>query len=915
VDHPTDPVRALQRAARRRPAVREGVPVPLATTAKSRKRSPATAPTFVPEMAKRRSPLVRPLVAVGNMIDRLPQLALVDRFHREVLGVALLFLAGLSGWALARGEQDGRLVVWWQHVLVSAYGQIGGWLVPVFLLLVSFRVFRDLDESILRPRHYLGGFALAVAALGLLEMGAGRPGFHPGGNLGLGVATLSVDVLGEVVAGVALYLIGTVAVFLLASMSLVRFCHEVRWLLPQRSVRPGRGADDDFDAWPDDGDDSDDRIGLSAEPLSLPFAGADPAERGSGRFQRRRGLTGGSALDAPRQTGPVHAVGDIDHDLAILTPPRRLRDLPEDPDEDGAISFDEAEADVPETGEAVVPTARSRRGRASRESMVSQMTPTLGAAVAAAAEIEPDPAVVAAPAAVPVQSTLREPVINVPHRQGRPVPVPTPVAAVVAPVVRTVLGEAMPLPSIAQLPYYEAHKPNTAELEAKARLIQEKLASFKVQAWVREINTGPAVTQFALEPGDGVKVRRITELQNDLALALAAPQIRIEAPVPGHARVGIEVPNDQIMTVGLRETLESPAYMKGKQKLPIPLGLDVNGKYIVGDLARMPHLLIAGATGSGKSVCINGIISTFLLTRRPDEVKLLLIDPKMVELTGYNGVPHLQCPVVTEMGKVVPALRLVLREMERRYTLFSTLGVRNLDGYRLKVADEPGAENLPYLVVIIDELADLMMTTPVEVESLLQRLTQMARATGIHLILATQRPSVDVITGIIKSNVPARIAFMVSSMTDSRVILDAPGAERLLGRGDMLFVPPDAAKPQRIQGVFVADEDVTGVVDHWQAVVPIPQYAQEWIDLPSVSDAADGGGGAGDDGEDDPLWDQAIEIVRKQGTASASMLQRRLRIGYNRAARLIQEMEDQEIIGPADGIKGRTVFLTDESAE
>ncbi len=917
MDYPTDSAR---QPASRRPAVREGVPVPLATTAKSRKRSPATAPTFIPEMADRRSPFVRPFVAIGNMIDRLPHLALVDRFHREVLGVALLFLAGLSGWALARGEQDGRLVVWWQDVLVSAYGQIGGWLVPVFLLLVSFRVFRDLDESILRPHHYLGGFALAVAVLGLLEMGVGRPGFHPGGNLGIGVATLAVDVLGEVIAGVALYLVGTVAVFLLSNMSLVRFYHEVRWLLPVRSPRPARGAEDDFDAWPDDGNDADDRIGLSPASLSLPFAvadpadPADPAERSGGRFQRRRGLTGGSTLDAPRQTGPVHAVGDIDHDLAILTPPRRLRDLPEDSVEDGATSFDEAEANVSEPSQPVIPAARSRRGRASRESSVSQDTPAFGAVVAAEAEIEPEPAaVVASRASGPVQAALREPVINVPHRQSRPTPVPTPVMAPAAPVVRTALGDPMPLPSIAQLPYYEAHKPDTSELEAKARLIQEKLASFKVQAWVREINTGPAVTQFALEPGDGVKVRRITELQNDLALALAAPQIRIEAPVPGHARVGIEVPNDQIMTVGLRETLESPAYLKGKQKLPIPLGLDVNGKYIVGDLARMPHLLIAGATGSGKSVCINGIISTFLLTRRPDEVKLLLIDPKMVELVGYNGVPHLQCPVVTEMGKVVPALRLVLREMERRYTLFSTLGVRNLDGYRLKVADEPGAENLPYLVVIIDELADLMMTTPVEVESLLQRLTQMARATGIHLILATQRPSVDVITGIIKSNVPARIAFMVSSMTDSRVILDAPGAERLLGRGDMLFVPPDAAKPQRIQGVFVADEDVTGVVDHWQAVVPIPQYAQEWIDLPSVSDAADGGGGAGDDGEDE-LWDQAIEIVRKQGTASASMLQRRLRIGYNRAARLIQEMEDQEIIGPADGIKGRTVFLTDESA-
>ena len=860
-------------------------------------------------------------MAARHAMDRLPRLALVDRFHRELLGVGLVFLAGLSAWALARGEQDGRLVVWWRDVLVSAYGSLGGWLVPVFLLLVAARVFRDLDESILRPHHYLGGFLLAVAALGLLEMGAGKAGFHPGGNLGIGVATLAVDVLGDVAAGVGLYLLGTVAVFLLANMSLRRFSEEVRWLIPERRPKASQD-DDDFGRWPDDGDDADDLIGTSGARPDLPFATPDPTQRrGSGRFQRGAGATG-SLFDGPRQTGPVRAVTGVDHDLAILTPPPHRtvsevafpvgsgQDFESDPDT--ASGEDEAPAVV------VAAASPGRRGRRSTEGVIPQATPVLGSAAVVDAEPDPDPG---APVPVPVMARVaavpvapREPVINVPHRQSRPTPIPVAVVAPPTPIVRTPLGEPMPLPSIGALPYYEAHKPNTAELEAKARLIQEKLASFKVQAWVREINTGPAVTQFALEPGEGVKVRRITELQNDLALALAAPQIRIEAPVPGHARVGIEVPNDQIMTVGLRETLESPAYVKGKQKLPIPLGLDVNGKYIVGDLARMPHLLIAGATGSGKSVCINGIISTFLLTRRPDEVKLLLIDPKMVELTGYNGVPHLQCPVVTEMGKVVPALRLVLREMERRYTLFSTLGVRNLDGYRLKTADEPGAENLPYLVVIIDELADLMMTTPVEVESLLQRLTQMARATGIHLILATQRPSVDVITGMIKANVPARIAFMVSSNTDSRVILDAPGAERLLGRGDMLFVPPDAAKPQRIQGVFVADEDVSGVVNHWQAVVPIPQYAQEWIDLPSASDAADGSGGD-DDGEDDPLWDQAIEIVRKQGTASASMLQRRLRIGYNRAARLIQEMEDQEIIGPADGIKGRTVFLTDESAE
>jgi S-DNA-T family DNA segregation ATPase FtsK/SpoIIIE len=464
-------------------------------------------------------------------------------------------------------------------------------------------------------------------------------------------------------------------------------------------------------------------------------------------------------------------------------------------------------------------------------------------------------------------------------------------------------GEPMPLPDLTKLKLYDEVKLDEHELTDKARRIEETLESFKVEARVREINPGPAVTQYTLEPGIGVKVRKITELQNDLALALAAPSIRMEAPVPGQARVGIEIPNANVTTVGLRETLESDAFVNGNFKLPIPLGRDVNGRYVIHDLSKMPHLLIAGATGSGKSVCLTTIISTFLLTQSPDQLKMLMIDPKMVELTGYNGVPHLQCPVVTEMDKVVSALRLVLQEMERRYTLFSRLGVRNLDGYRLKMSDEPNAEAIPYLVVIIDELADLMMTSPDDVEGVLCRLAQMGRAAGIHLIIATQRPSVDVLTGLIKANVPTRIAFAVTSMTDSRVVLDMPGAERLLGRGDMLFMPPDAAKPTRVQGAFVEDRDVQSIVGHWHSVAPLPKYADEWMNLQSSSSAA-----FEEEGEDDPLLDQAREIVRQQGTASASMLQRRLRIGYNRAARLIEEMEAEGMIGPADGIRGRTVL-------
>ena len=515
-----------------------------------------------------------------------------------------------------------------------------------------------------------------------------------------------------------------------------------------------------------------------------------------------------------------------------------------------------------------------------------------------------------------VEAQQIAPVINLPAqpKQGKVTQSKELPAVVQSPATQA--GLPFPLPNLQSLPYYEQVTPDPKLLEHKAEIIEDTLQSFKVKASVREINPGPAVTQFALEPGNGVKVRRITELQNDLALALAAQSVRVEAPIPGMARVGIEIPNPQIATVGLREVLESPAFKKSKAKLPLPLGRDVNGQYIVGDLTKMPHLLIAGATGSGKSVCINGIISTLISVKQPDELNLVMIDPKMVELVGYNGVPHLKCPVVTEMDKVVGALRMVLREMNRRYELFKQVGVRNLDGYKTWAEDEPDAEKLAHMVVIIDDLADLMMTTPDEVETLLARLTQMARATGIHLIIATQRPSVNVLTGLIKANVPARIAFAVSSMTDSRVVLDLPGAEKLLGRGDMLYLPPDESKPSRVQGAFI-DDEVKSIVDHWKTVTPDPNYDPEWLNLPSSGKGTDGGGGgAYDDGdEEEPLMQQALDVVRAQGTASASMLQRRLRIGYNRAARIIEQMEEDGIIGPADGAKGRPVLVSFETPD
>jgi S-DNA-T family DNA segregation ATPase FtsK/SpoIIIE len=454
-----------------------------------------------------------------------------------------------------------------------------------------------------------------------------------------------------------------------------------------------------------------------------------------------------------------------------------------------------------------------------------------------------------------------------------------------------------------RLAYYDSVMPDAAGLEEKARRIEATLTNFKVDARVREINPGPAVTQFTLEPGAGTKVKRITELQNDLALALAAPSIRIEAPIPGKARLGIEIPNEQIAIVGLRESIESSSFNESHAKLPLPLGRDVNGRYVVGDLAKMPHLLIAGSTGSGKSICLNGIISTFLIKMQPSELKMVMVDPKMVEMAGYSGVPHLQCPVITEMDKVVPILRLCVKEMERRYSIFTRLSVRNLDGYKMRREEEPELENLPYFVVIVDELADLMMVAPQEVETLLVRLAQKGRACGIHLILATQRPSAEVITGLLKANIAARIAFMVTSQLESRVVLESMGAEKLLGRGDMLFLPPDAPKPVRIQGAYVDDRGVQSIVDHWRRVAPEPRFDPEWVDIEVESAVEE----MSDDGADDDLMDRAISIFRESEDrrASASYLQRRLKIGYNRAARIMEQLEAEGRVGPPDGPRGR----------
>lgn len=443
------------------------------------------------------------------------------------------------------------------------------------------------------------------------------------------------------------------------------------------------------------------------------------------------------------------------------------------------------------------------------------------------------------------------------------------------------------------------------EIRDKAFLLEKTLEEFGVRARVIRFSQGPAVTQFEIEPAPGVKVNKILNLADDLALKLAASGIRIEAPIPGKAVVGIEVPNQTVSSVALKDVLETVAFKDSASKLSVGLGKDIAGAPIIADLAKMPHMLVAGATGSGKSVCINTLITSILFKALPTEVKFILIDPKVVELTHYNGIPHLLTPVVNDPKKAAKALQWAVREMERRYTLFAAASVRDLGRYN-ELAQMHGEEKIPQIVVIIDELADLMMVAPVEVQDAICRLAQMARAAGIHLILATQRPSVDVITGLIKANIPSRIAFSVSSQIDSRTILDMGGAEKLLGKGDMLFSPAGMAKPQRVQGAFISDDEVERLLAFVKGqITGEPEYA-EGVTAGAGSDE----GQTSLFDEQDELWDDALRIVIDTGQASASMLQRRFRIGNPRAARLVDVMEQCGIVGPSQGSKPRELMMS-----
>lgn len=452
------------------------------------------------------------------------------------------------------------------------------------------------------------------------------------------------------------------------------------------------------------------------------------------------------------------------------------------------------------------------------------------------------------------------------------------------------------------------NKEDKRELINNASKLEETLGSFGVEAKVVQVTKGPSVTRFEIQPNAGVKVSKIVNLSDDIALSLAASGVRIEAPIPGKSAVGIEVPNKDLMPVYLREVIDSQEFTNGKRNLAFCLGKDIAGNCVVSDLSKMPHVLIAGATGSGKSVCINTLIVSLLYKYSPDEVKLVMIDPKVVELSVYNGIPHLLIPVVTDPKKAAAALNWAVNEMTRRYKMFAENNVRNIESYNDLFSKGKIQDKLPWVVIIVDELADLMMVCPNDIEDYIGRLAQMARAAGMHLVIATQRPSVDVITGVIKANIPSRISFAVSSQIDSRTILDSSGAEKLLGKGDMLFYPVGESKPIRIQGAFISEDEVEKVVSFIKNQKTQMEYSNE------IMEELDNSKEDNYSEDLDGLMNEAVKMVAEAGQASTSLLQRRLRIGYNRAARIIEQMEQLGIISAKDGSKPRQVLIDKEAA-
>lgn len=765
----------------------------------------------------------------------------------DILGVVLIGIAAITILSMLSSSQ-GDLTGQWLNFLRNTFG-LGYVVVPLVLLVIGlWLLLRSFEKTPRLTREQIAGlvllFIIALVTLAVFDRMAA-------GSIGIGLLGALTGALGQIGTAVLLAVGWLIAIVLLFDVTPSELATKVA-----KGLRRFRRSD-------------------ARQP---PATGPQPPAAPSGSIKR------GEPVDVVINTGgkPV-TNGSNGKSAARSAEPSQPINLPAS-----------AEA-APQKGRFAV-TPRARPG-APPSGMLGDQT------------------MAQPPAGIPTASTAAI--------EGAPDESPT------GPLYPHIIGVQQPweLPKIEDI--FESGEDGSLsedDLRENARIIEETLQAFGVEGKVIEVNRGPAITQFGVEPGfvqrggkvTKVKVSKITALADDLALALAAKTIRIEAPVPGRNIVGIEVPNSEIATVALRDVIESEAFQKVQHKgaLPIALGQDVSGQAIATDLATMPHLLIAGTTGSGKSVCVNSIISCLMTHFTPDELRILMVDPKRVELTNYNGVPHLLAPVVVDLEKVTGVLNWVTREMDERYHRFARSGARNIDDYNTKVEENNAKEGathepiLPYILVVIDELADLMMLAPDETEKTICRLAQMARATGIHLIIATQRPSVDVVTGLIKANFPARIAFSVASSIDSRVILDTTGAERLLGRGDMLYVAPEIGAPQRLQGCFVSDREIHKLVRYWKGLrgaetanAPAPsltsaQQAQKLVQSSFLTGIQSEIEQAQASGEDD-LLQRAIDVVRVQRKASISLLQRQLRIGYTRAARLIDQMEEKGIVGPA----------------
>jgi S-DNA-T family DNA segregation ATPase FtsK/SpoIIIE len=765
-----------------------------------------------------------------------PRIQLTFDQKIDILGIFLIALGGLTILSMASSNQGG-ITSQWIGFLRDTFG-VGFFIVPIVLLLLGlWLVLRKFDKTPHLTREQIAGLiVLFVVAL----ISLGLIDRVAAGSIGTGLLGALTGALGQIGAIVLLAVGWLIAIVLLFDVTpseiATRLARVLRRIKPAK-LPPTTNAD-----W-------------SNTPTSTPIQPGQPVD---------------IVINASRSNGKGGQV----------TPARS----------DGA-------------GPTVAPAPEQPAPQPSRYAVTPRPRPDTP------------------PSGMLGDQTMAKPLAHSPTAPAAPESSPT------GPLFPHIIGMQQPweCPKIEDV--FESGEDGALsedDLRENAHIIEDTLQAFGVEGKVIEVNRGPAITQFGVEPGfvqrggkiTKVKVSKITALADDLALALAAKTIRIEAPVPGKNIVGIEVPNHEIATVALRDVIESESFQKVKHKgaLPIALGQDVSGQAIATDLATMPHLLIAGTTGSGKSVCVNAIISCLMSHFTPNELRFLMVDPKRVELTTYNGVPHLLAPVVVDLEKVTGVLNWVTREMDERYRKFSKSGSRNIDDYNTRIEANNAKEGttpepiLPYIIVVIDELADLMMLAPDETEKTICRLAQMARATGIHLIIATQRPSVDVVTGLIKANFPARIAFSVASSIDSRVILDTTGAERLLGRGDMLYVAPEIGSPQRLQGCFVSDKEIHTLVRYWKsqhgaeaagglnlASETAAKPPTQTSFFPAIQSEIEQANAAGED----DLLQRAIDVVKVQKKASISLLQRQLRIGYTRAARLIDQMEEKGIVGPA----------------